>query len=112
MFIEYYELKVSETEIQEANEEYQSLSDLVLSSLPDILLQPLLARLQLQVNGNGDDSSTSAKKWLYSTDPTLKSVVSKEALQWRRGAVSQVCTIESIEIYVKCIFFLLPNRRI
>lgn len=60
-----------------------------------MLLQPLLARLHLDLT-NGDQSTStstsniSAKKWLFSADPALKGVVSKEALQWRRGSVSQV----------------------
>ncbi|XP_063242496.1 leucine-rich repeat-containing protein 49 [Bacillus rossius redtenbacheri] len=78
--------EVSEDEASAASEEFQGLSDLVLWSLPDSLLQPLLARLRL------DDGArpASAKQWLWGADPALRAVVSKEALQWRRGGPSQV----------------------
>ncbi|XP_025834305.1 leucine-rich repeat-containing protein 49 [Agrilus planipennis] len=75
--------EVSEEEIKEANEEYQSLSDLVLWSLPDILLEPLLNRLHLDLSRT---QGQNAKKWLQSIDPALKSVVSKEALQWKKNS--------------------------
>ncbi|CAH1981368.1 unnamed protein product [Acanthoscelides obtectus] len=74
--------EITEEEIKTANEDYQSLSDLVLWSLPDVLLQPLLVRLRLDVN-NGI-TEQNAKKWLLSADPELRSVVSKEALQWKK----------------------------
>nr|CAH7712875.1 unnamed protein product [Callosobruchus chinensis] len=75
------EQEITEEEIKTANEEYQSLSDLVLWSLPDVLLQPLLVRLRLDVNNSITEQN--AKKWLLSADPELRSVVSKEALQWK-----------------------------
>lgn len=78
---------MTEDEVTKANEEYQSLSDLVAWSLPDALLQPLLQRLQVE---NPPANNLSAKQWLFNADPALKSVVSKEALQWHRGAISQV----------------------
>lgn len=81
-------MKVSEEEIKRANEEYRSLSDLVLWSLPDVLLQPLLVRLRIDVNHGVPEQN--AKKWLLSADPELRSVVSKEALQWKKGSLSQV----------------------
>lgn len=80
--------KILEEDIKKANEEYQSLSDLVLWSLPDVLLQPLLIRLRIDINHGVPEQN--AKKWLLSADPELKSVVSKEALQWRKGSLSQV----------------------
>nr|CAI5867843.1 unnamed protein product [Callosobruchus analis] len=76
------EKEITEEEIEIANEEYQSLSDLVLWSLPDVLLQPLLIRLRLDVNNSITEQN--AKKWLLSADPELRSVVSKEALQWKK----------------------------
>jgi leucine-rich repeat-containing protein 49 len=82
------EAEVTEEEVKRANEEYQSLSDLVLWSLPDVLLQPLLVRLRLDVSYGV--SEQNAKKWLLSADPDLKSVVSKEALQWKKGCAVQV----------------------
>ncbi|CAH0550353.1 unnamed protein product [Brassicogethes aeneus] len=79
--------EVTDEEIASANEEFRGLSDLVLWSLPDVLLQPLLERLRIDVNrGLTEDN---AKKWLLTADPALRSVVSKEALQWKKGAPSQ-----------------------
>lgn len=81
-------VKVTENEIKEANLEFQSLSDLVLWSLPDMLLQPLLFRLRLDVSCGL--SEQNAKKWLLGADPDLRSVVSKEALQWKKEGSAQV----------------------
>lgn len=75
---------MTEDEIRLAAEEFEGLSDLVLSSLPDSLLQPLLSRLRL------DTAQQSARQWLWSADPALRTVVAKEALQWRRGNITQV----------------------
>ncbi|KAB0803978.1 hypothetical protein PPYR_00948 [Photinus pyralis] len=74
--------EISEEDIRAANEEYQSLSDIVLWTLPNTLLQPLLVRLQLDVSQKIPEQN--AKKWLLSADPALRSVVIKEALQWKR----------------------------
>ncbi|KAF5280438.1 hypothetical protein FQR65_LT03247 [Abscondita terminalis] len=79
--------EVTEDDICNANEEYQSLSDLVLWTLPNVLLQPLLIRLQLDVGQKITEQS--AKKWLLSADPALRNVVVKEALQCKKGIVSQ-----------------------
>jgi len=79
---------VSEDDVAKANAEYQSLSDLVLWSLPGVLLQPLLSRLRIDVSQGMTEQN--AKKWLLKADPALRSVVSKEALQWKKGAVNQV----------------------
>nr|CAH7759362.1 unnamed protein product [Callosobruchus chinensis] len=81
------EQEITEEEIKTANEEYQSLSDLALWSLPDVLLQPLLVRLRLDVNNSITEQN--AKKWLLSADPELRSVVSKEALQWKKSTSVQ-----------------------
>lgn len=81
-------VEVTENEIKQANSEFQSLSDLVLWSLPEVLLQPLLVRLRLDVNYGLLEQN--AKKWLLRADPDLKSVVSKEALQWKKGGTVQV----------------------
>lgn len=64
------------------------MSDLVLWSLPNALLQPLLARLQLNIGQKFTEQD--AKKWLLSADPALRAVVIKEALQWKKGGVGQV----------------------
>ncbi|XP_039276071.1 uncharacterized protein LOC111044844 [Nilaparvata lugens] len=72
------DLPVTEEEIVAAASEFAGLSDLVLSSLPDSLLQPLLSRLRLETQ------QQSARDWLWAADPALRTVVAKEALQWRR----------------------------
>lgn len=68
-----------------ANRTYGGLSDIVLRALPDAPLQPLLSRL-----GRNGNSSTSAKSWLRAADPALRDVIAKEALQYKKGHVSQV----------------------
>ncbi|XP_067004764.2 leucine-rich repeat-containing protein 49 [Anabrus simplex] len=79
--------EVTEEEVAEASEEFEGLSDIVLWSLPESLLQPLLSRLRLE--GTRSGSQLSAKQWLWNADPALRSVVAKEALQWRRGSLNQ-----------------------
>ncbi|XP_050500264.1 leucine-rich repeat-containing protein 49 isoform X3 [Diabrotica virgifera virgifera] len=79
--------EITETDVKAANEEYQGLSDLVLWSLPDSLLQPLLVRMRIDISNNAFDQD--AKKWLLNADPDLKSVISKEALQWKKPSLSQ-----------------------
>uniref|UniRef100_A0A1B6CMV2 Dynein axonemal assembly factor 1 homolog n=1 Tax=Clastoptera arizonana TaxID=38151 RepID=A0A1B6CMV2_9HEMI len=69
--------------VTDATEEFQGLSDLVLLSLPDSLLQPLLSRLRLET------SQQSARQWLWNADSALRTVVAKEALQWRKTTLSQ-----------------------
>lgn len=86
--------EITEDEISNANEEYQSLSDLILWSLPDVLLHPLLARLRLE----GHETEQKAKKWLLTADPALRSVVTKEALQWKKSSVSQVNAQEFVSV--------------
>lgn len=76
---------VTEEEISAASEEYQGLRDLVLWCLPDSLLQPLLNRLRIDSGRN----QQSARQWLWTADAALRSVVAKEALQWRRGTLTQ-----------------------
>lgn len=76
---------VTEEDIAKAEEEFEGLSEIVLRSLPDSLLQPLLTRLRIESNR----SNQSAKQWLWNADAALRNVVSKEALQWRRGTVTQ-----------------------
>lgn len=97
-------LQVTEEMVASAAAEFRGLSDLVLWSLPDSLLQPLLSRLRLdgtraagasQGAGPGAaqgqaGSQLSARQWLWTADPALRSVVGKEALQWRRTTLSQV----------------------
>ncbi|XP_054279143.1 uncharacterized protein LOC128997528 [Macrosteles quadrilineatus] len=75
------EIKVEDISV--ATQEYNGLSELVLWSLPDSLLQPLLSRLRLET------TQQSARHWLWAADPALRTVVAKEALQWRRTNLSQ-----------------------
>ncbi|XP_060535120.1 leucine-rich repeat-containing protein 49 isoform X2 [Cylas formicarius] len=81
------DLEISNEDTKNANDQYQSLSDLVLWSLPDVLLQPLLTRLRIDVHHGITDES--AKKWIGTADTELRSVVSKEALQCKKGSISQ-----------------------
>ncbi|KAL4704277.1 hypothetical protein ACJJTC_016295 [Scirpophaga incertulas] len=75
---------VTDEEIKVANLIYNGLSDVVLRALPDAPLQPLLSRL-----GRSSSSSISAKAWLRAADPALREVIAKEALQYKKGHVSQ-----------------------
>lgn len=100
--------EVTEDEIKAANEEYQSLSDLILWSLPDVLLQPLLVRLRLE----GHETEQKAKKWLLSADPALRSVVTKEALQWKKSAVNQVVAIKILTLPSAVFFYFVSFRMI
>ncbi|XP_073953993.1 uncharacterized protein isoform X2 [Choristoneura fumiferana] len=75
---------VTEEEVKAANQTYNGLSDIVLRALPDAPLQPLLVRL-----GRSGNSTVSAKAWLRAADPALRDVIAKEALQFKKGHVSQ-----------------------
>ncbi|XP_055716509.1 uncharacterized protein LOC129810209 [Phlebotomus papatasi] len=77
---------VTPDEVSTAEMAYSGLSDLVLWSLPESLLTPLLTRLRLDETCLA--SKKSAKEWLMQADASLKSVVGKEALQWRRNNTS------------------------
>lgn len=74
---------VTEDEIHNAEMLYAGLSDLVLWSLPEALLQPLLTRLRL--DETCQISKMTAKEWLMQAEASLKSVVGKEALQWKKS---------------------------
>ncbi|CAD7082790.1 unnamed protein product [Hermetia illucens] len=76
-------IEITDSEIEQAQTEYIGLSDLVLWSLPESLLQPLLARLRLDETLSA--SKLSAKEWLMRADQSLKIVVGKEALQWKKS---------------------------
>jgi hypothetical protein len=84
--------QISDEQVAAACAEFQGLSDIVLCSLPDALLQPLLGRLHVEGSRfmSQQQEPVSAKQWLWSADPALRSVVAKEALQWHRGMLSQV----------------------
>lgn len=73
------DMNVTDEEINEAQKAYSGLSDLVLWSLPETLLEPLLLRLRLDETCTAGNAG--AKQWLMDADPSLKSVVGKEALQ-------------------------------
>lgn len=73
------EIEVTEQEIDEAQSIYEGLSDLVLWSLPESLIEPLLLRLHLDETCSA--SKMSAKQWLMEADASLRIVVGKEALQ-------------------------------
>ncbi|XP_068620525.1 leucine-rich repeat-containing protein 49 [Battus philenor] len=76
--------QITDEEIKSANNTYNGLSDLVLRAIPDAPLQPLLSRL-----GRSGNSGTTAKAWLRAADPALRDVIAKEALQFKKGQVSQ-----------------------
>lgn len=70
---------VRPAEAAEAQRMYEGLSDLVLWSLPDAVLDPLLVRLRLEETCTA--SRLTAKQWLMQADGALRGVVGKEALQ-------------------------------
>ncbi|XP_055914367.1 ras guanine nucleotide exchange factor V [Eupeodes corollae] len=74
--------EVNEDEVSAAQQLYVGLSDLVLWSMPDGMLQPLLGRLRLEENCSS--SKLTPKEWLLKADNALKVVVGKEALQWKK----------------------------
>ncbi|XP_012163843.2 leucine-rich repeat-containing protein 49 isoform X1 [Bombus terrestris] len=80
--------EVTNEEIDLANEEYAGLVDIVMCSLPESLLQPLLQRLHLE-KVQRQTGEITAKQFLLNSDPALRSVVAKEALQWRKGSITQ-----------------------
>ena len=80
--------EVTAQDIDKANNIYAGLSDLILWSMPDAMLQPLLMRLRL------DESCTASKmlpkQWLRKPDnKSLRLVVGKEALQWKKSNNNQ-----------------------
>lgn len=84
-------IEITDSEIEQAQTEYIGLSDLVLWSLPESLLQPLLARLRLDETLSA--SKLSAKEWLMRADQSLKIVVGKEALQWKKSMATSSNTL-------------------
>lgn len=79
--------EITDEETLAAESTYSGLSDLVLWSLPETLLQPLLTRLKLEETCTA--SKMSAKEWLIKADSSLKNVVGKEALQWKKSTTLQ-----------------------
>lgn len=78
---------VTEQEIEDARKAYAGLSDLVLWSLPDALIEPLLLRLHLDETCTA--SKMTAKQWLMSADESLRIVVGKEALQCKPATATE-----------------------
>ncbi|XP_054011337.1 leucine-rich repeat-containing protein 49 [Hylaeus anthracinus] len=81
--------EITSEEIDFANKEYAGLVDIVMCSLPESLLQPLLQRLHLEKVQRQNGEQITAKQFLLNSDPALRSVVAKEALQWRKGSITQ-----------------------
>ncbi|KAH8410683.1 hypothetical protein KR222_004692 [Zaprionus bogoriensis] len=83
--------EISESEVDAANVMYAGLSNLVLWSMPDGMLQPLLARLRLDETCTA--SKLSPKEWLQRAEnKSLRLVVGKEALQWKKATAATTVT--------------------
>lgn len=81
-------VEISDDEICEAENTFGGLSDLVLWSLPDSLLQPLFTRLR--VDEVVLNNKMTPKEWLLKqADESIRQVVGKEALQWKKLTASQ-----------------------
>lgn len=81
-------VEISEDEIAEAETTYGGLSELVLWSLPDSLLQPLFTRLR--VDEVILSNKMTPKEWLMKqADENIRQVVGKEALQWKKNSNTQ-----------------------
>lgn len=82
---------VTEADIEASNALYEGLSDLVLWAMPPSMLQPLLARLRLDETCTA--SKMSPKEWLMKPEnKSLRLVVGKEALQWKKPNTSATTT--------------------
>lgn len=76
-------LEITDEEIMEAENTYGELSNLVLWSLPETLLNPLFTRLR--VDEMLQTSKITPKEWLMKqADESVRLVVGKEALQWKK----------------------------
>jgi leucine-rich repeat-containing protein 49 len=81
-------VEITEAELQEAEKTFGGLSDLVLWSLPDSLLQPLFTRLR--VDEVLINNKMTPKEWLMKqADESIRNVVGKEALQWKKSVATQ-----------------------
>lgn len=81
-------LEITEEEIAEAENTYNGLSELVLWSLPENLLNPLFTRLR--VDEMLQNSKITPKEWLMKqADESIRLVVGKEALQWKKNNAAQ-----------------------
>lgn len=82
---------ITDAEVEAANATYAGLSNLVLWSMPDGMLQPLLARLRLDETCTA--SKLSPKEWLQRAEnKSLRLVVGKEALQWKKATSTATTT--------------------
>ncbi|XP_014253661.1 leucine-rich repeat-containing protein 49 isoform X2 [Cimex lectularius] len=70
--------QITPVELTSSDLEFRGLSNIVISCLPDNLLEPLLERLQL------NQTITRPREWLDLAEPSIRTVVAKEALQWRK----------------------------
>lgn len=93
MFNKSYFIQVDDAQITKSSDTFKGLSNLVLYSLPESLLTPLLNKLQLDYS-----AEESACKWLKSSDPALRNVVCKEALQWRKNGNAQVINLLRVRL--------------
>lgn len=74
------DVEICKEEIETAQAMYSGLSDLVLWSLPESTIEPLLLRLHLEESCTTVEK-IKPKQWLMSSDLSLRTVVGKEALQ-------------------------------
>lgn len=85
-------VEVTEDEVDDAENTYGGLSDLVLWSLPDCLLQPLFTRLH--VEEVLQNTKITPKEWLMKqADESIRHVVGKEALQWKKNTATDDLTV-------------------
>lgn len=81
-------MEITEEETAEAENTYNGLSELVLWSLPENLLNPLFTRLR--VDEMLQNSKITPKEWLMKqADESIRLVVGKEALQWKKNNSAQ-----------------------
>lgn len=81
-------MEITDEEIIDAENTYSGLSDLVLWSLPESLLAPLFVRLR--VEEMLQNAKITPKDWLMKqADESIRNVVGKEALQWKKTNSAQ-----------------------
>jgi leucine-rich repeat-containing protein 49 len=81
-------MEITDDEISDAENVYCGLSDLVLWSLPESLLNPLFTRLR--VDEMLQNTKITPKEWLLKqADESIRLVVGKEALQWKKTSAAQ-----------------------
>lgn len=74
------DIEITKDEIDAAQLTFSGLSDLVLWSLPESTIEPLLLRLNLEESCSTVEK-IKPKEWLMTADLSLRTVVGKEALQ-------------------------------